>query len=334
MQDMKQRIITIGCASALLIMAACSKNPRLDISMSEKFEGQTVELINFLDSTSIATAVIENGNAVIELPEGEPVFSALLIDGRTRAFYITESGTAFVNDSTNAAVGTPLNDKFAALLTTLDSIEDLDDTPAYVDFARTAYNDNSGNPLGSYFGIEWIRYADRQTSDSLLATAPDGIKNSPKTQRYLQLASLRDATAPGKTYTDLDGEDADGNPVMLSAYVKPGNYNIVDFWASWCPYCIKEIPELIALYNDFAPLGLQIVGVAVRDSPEDSKAAINKHNIVWPVVFNTQRRPYDVYGFSGIPHHLLIGPDGTIISRGENVAQIRKRLEDLNIQDK
>lgn len=299
--------------------------------MSDKFEGQTIELINFLDSTSLATAVIENGNAVIELPSGEPIFTALLIDGRTRAFYVSEPGVASVNDSTNAATGTPLNDKFASLLTTLDSIEDLDDTPAYVEFARDAYNDNQDNPIGSYFGVEWIRFADRKTSDSLLVSAPSALRESPKTQRYLQLAALRDATAPGKMYSDLDGEDANGNPVLLSAYVTPGKYILVDFWASWCPYCIKEMPDLVSLYNDFSPVGLEIVGVAVRDSVDDSKAAIYKHNISWPVIFNTQRRPYDVYGFSGIPHHMLIDPEGIIISRGENVAQIRERLENLNL---
>ncbi|MDE5976305.1 MAG: hypothetical protein K2G69_07135, partial [Muribaculaceae bacterium] len=58
-----------------------------------------------------------------------------------------------------------------------------------------------------------------------------------------------------------------------------------------------------------------------------TKAAIKKHEISWPVLYNTQRKPYDIYGFSGIPHHVLIGPDGVIISRGETPDQIDHRLE-------
>ena len=49
--------------------------------------------------------------------------------------------------------------------------------------------------------------------------------------------------------------------------------------------------------------------------------------MTWPVVFNTERRAYDIYGFSGIPHHILLGPDGTIISRGESLRQIDARLK-------
>ena len=47
------------------------------------------------------------------------------------------------------------------------------------------------------------------------------------------------------------------------------------------------------------------------------------------MVYNTQRTPYDLYGFTGIPHHMLIGPDGTILSRGESLAQIEQMLEQV-----
>lgn len=52
------------------------------------------------------------------------------------------------------------------------------------------------------------------------------------------------------------------------------------------------------------------------------------------MIYNTQKVPYDIYGFSGIPHHILLDPDGVIISRGENTAKIRERLEQLTAQDK
>lgn len=214
----------------------------------------------------------------------------------------------------------------------LDSIEDLDDTAAYMDFAEKAYNENKDNPLGSYFGMEWIRYASCDKIDSLLSSAPEALKNSPKTKHYIASAQLRDNTAPGKEYTDFDGETTDGAPTKLSAFVTPGSYTLVDFWASWCPYCIKEIPDLAAFAEKWKDAGLKVVGVAVRDVPEDTKSSVSKHNITWPVIYNTQRRPYEIYGFAGIPHHMLIGPDGKIISRGENIQQLNARMEEITSQ--
>lgn len=323
---MKTPVLISGLI-ALASLVSCGGKPKLEISLSDKFEGRELQLVNFVDSTVLSTVTVENGKAVIEVPDSAPVFTALTIDGRTRAFYIPESGVAQINDSTNAATGTPLNDRFAALLARLDSIEDLDDTPAYMDFALKAYNDNKDNQLGLYFGMEWIRYATSAQIDSIMDSLPQPLRTSPKTAGYLAFARLRDLTAPGQPFADLEGEDADGRKLLLSQLVKPGQYTLVDFWASWCPYCIKELPEMKALYERFQPLGLEIVGVAVRDTPDDTKASVAKHSLPWPVVFNTQRRPYDIYGFSGIPHHLLIGPDGTIVARGENVAQLEARLQ-------
>lgn len=322
-----------GYASLLMALAAttlsCNHSANLDISLSDKFEGKTIEVVNYLDSTVLATTVVENGKAKVSIPASQPVFTALYIDGRARAFYVTEPGNCTVNDSTQAAVGTPLNDRFAPLLAQLDSIEDLDYTPAYVDFVKQAYNDNIDNPLSGYFGIEWVKYAEAGVVDSLLASASEELRNSPKAAHYLNFARLRSATAPGMPYVDFEGEDADGKPLAFSSLVNPDKYTLVDFFASWCPYCIKEMPQLIELSEKWGPKGLNIVGVAVRDVPDDTKAAIVKHNISWPVLFNAQRRPYDIYGFSGIPHHILLAPDGTIVARGENPEQIDARLSEI-----
>ncbi len=84
---------------------------------------------------------------------------------------------------------------------------------------------------------------------------------------------------------------------------------------------------------DFGDM-VEIVGVAVRDIPEDTRAMVAKQDIPWPILYNTERRPYGIYGFSGIPHHMLISPDGVIISRGENVSQLRSRLEKIRSENK
>lgn len=312
-----------------MLLAACThQSPTLDVTLPDKFEGQTVEIINFLDSTSLGSAVVTEGKAQIVRPDSTPVFASVLIDGRTRAFYVVEPGIALVNDSTNSAIGTPFNNKFSQLLTQLDSVENLDDMRLYMDFVEKSYNENKNNPIGSYFGIEWIKYAPLSQVDSLLAVAPEALKNSSKAQYYRNFAALRAATAPGQPFIDFEGETADGTATTFSSFLKPGKYTLVDFWASWCPYCIKELPEMAALYDRWKDKGLEIVGVAVRDTPDDSKAAVSKHGIVWPVIYNTQRKPYDIYGFSGIPHHMLIDPDGKIVSRDESLSQIEARLKE------
>jgi len=323
-----------GVAMLLLCAVSCGKKEaRLEINFSDKFEGQTVEMMNYADSTLIATAVVRDGKAEFVAPDSLsaslPLFTALQVDGRIRAFYVAEPGVATLNDSISVARGTPLNDRFSALLVSLDSVENLDDMAKYVEFSEKCYNENRDNPLGEYFCVEWLKYADPMRVDSLIATVPASLRGTKRVKYYENFARHRALTAPGEKYTDFPGKTVKGAPVKLSSYVKEGKYTLVDFWASWCPYCIKELPELSSLYTDYKDKGLEIVGVAVRDKMEDTYTAVNKHEIAWPIVYDTQKTPYDIYGFSGIPHHMLIGPDGRIISRGENVASVRSNLEKL-----
>ena len=315
----------IGAVCAL-ILASCAGSPKLNVNVSDKYEGQNVEIITLLDSVVLASSPVVDGKVSLEPTGSEPVFATLLIDGRVRGYYITEPGEAQFDDNTQTAVGTPLNDLFGSLLAQLDSIEQIDDMDLYLNFVEEKYNENKNNPIGSYFGIEWLKYAEPNRVDSMLADAPADLSQSSKAAYYKDFAKLRAATAAGQPYTDFEGEDENGNPVNLSAYVVPGKYTVIDFWASWCPYCIKELPQLASFYDKWKDNGVEIVGVAVRNAPEDTKAAVNKHSITWPVIYNTQRKPYNIYGFSGIPHHILIGPDGTIISRGENIGQIEERI--------
>ena len=111
--------------------------------------------------------------------------------------------------------------------------------------------------------------------------------------------------------------------------ITPGKYVLVDFWASWCPYCIKELPQLKELNDKYASRGLQLIGVAVRDEEADTRAMVEKKQIPWAVMYNAKRIPYDIYGIAGIPHHILISPDGVIVSRGESAKQLDARLEKL-----
>lgn len=315
-----------------MLLGGCRKAANLDISLPQKYEGKDIELVSFADSTLIMSAKVENGSASFSISESEtlkfPFFAQLQVDGRTRAYYIIEPGTALITDSMSVASGTPLNDRFSRLLASLDSVEALDDMERYISFSEEKYNENRNNVLGQYFGIEWVKYADPAKVDSMLALADCNLVESRRMQHYRNFARHRAETAPGRHYIDFEGENANGKTIRLSSLINPGEYTLVDFWASWCPYCIKDLPQLKSIYEDLKSKGVNVIGVAVRDKPFDTKEMVKKKSLSYPILYNTQRIPYDIYGFSGIPHLMLIGPDGAIISRGISVSQAREYLED------
>ena len=75
--------------------------------------------------------------------------------------------------------------------------------------------------------------------------------------------------------------------------------------------------------------GLQVLGVAVKDKPAHTEAAVKELGITYPQIINAQNTPSEAYHFSGIPYVLLFAPDGTIIARGLRGEDIGKKLAEI-----
>ena len=142
------------------------------------------------------------------------------------------------------------------------------------------------------------------------------------------------ATAEGKMFTDFEivqyPDAEDKGVVKFSDYIGKGKYMLVDFWASWCGPCKREIPNIKKVYEEFAGDNFDILSVAVWDEPQASIDTAAAYGIKWNQIVNAQKIPTDIYGIEGIPQLILFGPDGTILKRdlrGEEIAkEVSSRL--------
>ena len=150
---------------------------------------------------------------------------------------------------------------------------------------------------------------------SLVEKLGPSVKADEKIARMLGSIVKVKETAAGTHFLDFEAVQPSGDTLKLSDFAGRGKYTLVDFWASWCGPCKGEIPNLKKVYDKYSRKGLVMVSVAVWDEPQASVDTAAVYGIKWNHIVNGGHVPTDLYGIQGIPHILLIGPDGTILAR-------------------
>ena len=185
---------------------------------------------------------------------------------------------------------------------------------------------NKDNALGKFAFEEAVNILDNSRIESALASIDTALVDMEKVRGVKARNTALEATSEGKPFVSFDVTLEDGTVTRLSEYVGRGKYTIVDFWASWCPWCIAEVPYLKAVYRKFAGPQFNMVGIDVADTMDKAKAAIAEHGIDWPQVYSKDRVNGTYYGSRGIPLIILFGPDGTILRRDLRCEEIEEAV--------
>ena len=135
---------------------------------------------------------------------------------------------------------------------------------------------------------------------------------------------------PSATAPDFTLKTSEGKDFSLSSL--KGHYIVLDFWASWCPDCRKEIPNVLRMYKEYAPKGVKFVGISFDDKADQWKDAIKKYDLKYIQVSELKRmrdsQIAKTYGIKWIPSMYLIGPDGKILVSTVMSDKIEKALAD------
>jgi thiol-disulfide isomerase/thioredoxin len=196
------------------------------------------------------------------------------------------------------------------------------------------FRNNIHNPLGQeiFTNSRWTRRLNPDQLESVLGDAGDSFKKTDAYQTNSERLHNMKTSTPGNKYKDIVSKDTKGNAIALSDYVGKGKYVLLDFWASWCPPCREEMPNLVKLYNQYKSKKFEIVAYSLDKNAEAWQKGIRTLKMSWPQMSDCaywDSPAVKLYAVQGIPCTILIDPEGNIIKRDLRGKELAETLKDL-----
>ena len=351
-----------GKVTKVVITQPKAGNYRIDGIAPADATGQWVYLYKPSGQGASDSVQIANGRFTLERAVAEDGLIAHLVIPRSyNLSFIPEEGIIKADLAAIAATGTALNDLHAQKAKAREALEtetrgrlkairadkNLDDKAKeeaqekivnefygkIKPLAEADLKEHSNDAIGlialqTLLGMEDVNVA---KAEALLQQAGDRLRAEESITKMVERLRRVEATQAGAQFVDFEGVDDANKAVRLSDYVGKGHYVLVDFWASWCGPCRREIAHLKKVRDTYTDKGLVILGTVVWDEMEDHLKAMKELEITWPQIFN-KTEATELYGIAGIPQIILFDPAGKIVARDLRGEEINKLL-DKALQD-
>ncbi|MBF1309132.1 MAG: AhpC/TSA family protein [Porphyromonadaceae bacterium] len=351
-----------GKVAKVVIAQPKAGNYRIDGMAPADANGQWVYLYKPSGQGASDSVQIANGRFTLERAVAEDGLIAHLVIPRSyNLSFIPEEGIIKADLAAIAATGTALNDLHAQKAKAREALEtetrgrlkairadkNLDDKAKeeaqekivnefygkIKPLAEADLKEHSNDAIGlialqTLLGMEDVNVA---KAEALLQQAGDRLRAEESITKMVARLRRVEATQAGAQFVDFEGVDDANKAVRLSDYVGKGHYVLVDFWASWCGPCRREIAHLKKVRDAYTDKGLVILGTVVWDEMEDHLKAMKELEITWPQIFN-KTEATELYGIAGIPQIILFDPAGKIVARDLRGEEINKLL-DKALQD-
>lgn len=203
---------------------------------------------------------------------------------------------------------------------------------AHNESIRRAVKENAG----SYAALHTIlQNVSIFTTDELKALSPlfSNLQPGPSYQKLMAIIDLKPDVSTGHAFRDFTLSDSLGRTYSLSSF--PGKWLLIDFWASWCGPCRKQIPALKQLYTNRKTDGLTVVSISIDRNIGDWKSALQQEQMPWTNLLTPNEDWAEKnYLITAIPSNILLDSTRKIVAKDISITEIENILRNSKVQSR
>ena len=243
-------------------------------------------------------------------------------------FEVVATGNRVMEDLNRMnAAAKPLRDKFEAIPRVEQNREQLE--KAYGDWLESFGKFAAENPssLASVLAVSYIDDPEeaKNIAESLAPEVKESFmkpmldKTMESIEKKLVIKKIKENVAEGKQAPNFSLPNEEGKLVTLAQFLGKGKWILLDFWGTWCPWCIKGIPQMKENYKKYSKK-LEIISIACNEKGKDVwLAGLKEHNMPWVQVYSDGQTTEMLdlvqtqYAVEGYPTKYLIDSKGKIV---------------------
>lgn len=190
-------------------------------------------------------------------------------------------------------------------------------------------NEHVNTLAGTYVFTSSFYTMPIQMKTEIAAAMNKKTRSNNRIKEIIENIEIEKNTSIGSIYTDIKLQQPDSTTTSLSQLVGKSDFVLVDFWASWCGPCIRSLPEIKELYDNYDRSKLEIFAVSLDSDKQAWISCIEKNQLKWHHVSDLQgwkSAGAKLYAVSSIPATVLIDKQGVIVGRNLSKKEIEKTI--------
>ena len=340
----------------LLSVSAQAQTMKYTVKGVSNDNGKMVYLEDRLTSKMVDSTVVAKGKFAFKGQADKDAIFGITFDKDWRSWrtlFFNDGKTISVNMNDSTLKGSPLNERLAYYNKEILGLPSRYYPEYKGKMVKKMFDEERETLLPAALIVEGQRCFGTKGLLSMLEEKPayaehPNVKKYEETLRWMDTAKVVVKSAKsdeqkaadkkakdtyvGQHFTDFEMIDTEGKTHKLSEYVGNGRWVLVDFWASWCGPCRREMPNVVAAYEKFHEKGLDIVGVSLDGQRAPWVEAIEKLKMPW--VHLSDLKGWEslvtkVYKVNAIPDNLLINPQGEIVARNLRGEDLHAKLAEI-----
>ena len=301
---------------------------------------QTLKAINPKGYTSIDTVALENGNFKMHVEDTAALFVYISPLPKNHSEMMTlPRASMLLLPGDKISISGRLDDltiSGSELYESLEALDGIQSLEKEYTMAQKELRPLYASEQENKDAIDSLDAVISSLSAKLNAQRMDFVKNNPSSPAAAYMTLVMPAKESIEAYGMLD-ESLKTNAIwsvvdyIVTALASfKGKYVLLDFWGTWCGWCIKGIPDMKEYYAKYKDR-IEFVGIDCRDTEEKWKEGVAKHELPWTNLYNGDGQEIVIaYGVQGYPTKIIIDPEGKIVEAflGEDPA-LYKKLDEL-----